>query len=246
VERLVPDLGPTTVAEQYSGLRLVELAPPDRPYVVTNFALTLDGRATIQGRSGPIGSATDTEVLHRLRTQIDAVMIGAGTLRAERYGRVVPDPELRGHRERAEGLAHDPLAVIVSNSLNIPWDAGLFTCGWGQVLILTASEVEPPETATPVRVERHERHVDLSKAMARLRAERGVRAVLCEGGPRLHANLLQAELIDEMFVTHAPKLALNEGPGLLENGLMERPTDLELVWLLNEDGELFARYRVRR
>jgi riboflavin-specific deaminase-like protein len=246
VERLVPDPGPTTVAEQYSGLGLVELAPPDRPYVVTNFALTLDGRATIQGRSGPIGSATDTEVLHRLRTQVDAVMVGAGTLRTERYGRVVPDPELRGHREREEGLAHDPLAVIISNSLELPWDAGLFTSGWGRVLIFTASDQEVPDTPTSVRVERHGGPVDLRRAAETLRAERGVRAVLCEGGPRLHANLVQAELVDELFVTHSPKLALNEGPGLLENGLMERPTELELVWLLDQEGELFGRYRVRR
>ncbi len=242
----MPDPAPTTVAEQYSGLGLGELAPPDRPYVVTNFALTLDGRATIQGRSGPIGSATDTEVLHWLRTQVDAVMIGAGTLRKERYGRVVPDPELRGHRERREGLAHDPLAVIVSNSLELPWDAALFTSGWGTVLIFTGSDGEVPDTATSVRVKRHSGRVDLRRALEAVRAERGVRAVLCEGGPRLHANLVQAELVDELFVTHSPKLALNEGPGLLENGLMERPTDLELVWLLNEDGELFTRYRVSR
>jgi riboflavin-specific deaminase-like protein len=245
LQRLLPDPGPTTPAEQYSGLRLVERAHPERPYLVTNFALTLDGRATIAGRSGPIGSAADTEVLHRLRTQVDAVLIGAGTLRVERYGRVVPDPELRGHRERAEGLGHDPLAVIVTDSLQLPWDAGLFTSGWGRVLILTSSDAEPPDTATTLRVERHEGRVDLPRAMATLRSERGVRAVLCEGGPRLHANLVQAELVDELFVTHAPKLALNEGPGLLENGLLERPTDLELVWLLEENGELFARYEVR-
>ena len=245
MQRLLPDPGPTTPAEQYSGLRLVERAHPERPYLVTNFALTLDGRATIAGRSGPIGSAADTEVLHRLRTQVDAVLIGAGTLRVERYGRVVPDPELRGHRERAEGLGHDPLAVIVTDSLQLPWDAGLFTSGWGRVLILTSSDAEPPDTATTLRVERHEGRVDLPRAMATLRSERGVRAVLCEGGPRLHANLVQAELVDELFVTHAPKLALNEGPGLLENGLLERPTDLELVWLLEENGELFARYEVR-
>lgn len=244
MRRLLPDPGETTPAEQYSGLELADHAHADRPYLVTNFALTLDGRATIEGRSGPIGSATDTEVLHRLRTQVDAVMIGAGTLRTERYGRVVPDPELRGHRERGEGLAHDPLAVIISNSLDLPWDAGLFKSGWGRVLIFTGSDVEVPDTATPVRVERHEGRVDLPRAMATLRAERGVRAVLCEGGPHLHAELAGQGLVDEMFVTLAPKLALNEGPGLLENGF-ERPIDLELVWLLDQDGELFARYRVR-
>ena len=112
---------------------------PDRPYLILNFATTLDGRAAIDGRSGPIGSATDTEMLQRLRTRVDAVMIGAGTMRAERYGRIVSDPDLRAYRE-GTGLAQDPLAVIISNRLELPWDAGLFTDGGGRVVIFTASE----------------------------------------------------------------------------------------------------------
>ena len=56
-----------------------------------NFAATVDGRATIGGVSGPIGSEADTAMLAGLRTRFDAVMIGAGTMRAERYGR--PSPE---------------------------------------------------------------------------------------------------------------------------------------------------------
>ena len=51
-----------------------------------NFAATVDGRATIGGVSGPIGSDADTAMLVGLRTRFDAVMIGAGTMRAERYG----------------------------------------------------------------------------------------------------------------------------------------------------------------
>ena len=78
-----------------------------------------------------------------------------------------------------------------------------------------------------------------------MRVERGVRALLCEGGPRLHAQLIDAGLVDELFVTHAPKLAGGDGPGLV-TGLAELERPLELAWLLEEDGELFARYRVIR
>lgn len=247
MRRLLPDPGATTVAEQYSHLRLVERAHPERPYLVTDFALTVDGRTQIDGRSGPIGGRTDSEVLHRLRTQVDAVMIGAGTLRVERYGRIVPDPALRGVRERGEGLASDPLAVIVTESLDLPWDAGLFSCGFGRVLIITSSESEIPATATTVRVDRHPGAIDLPRALASLRTERGVRAVLCEGGPHLHANLVRQGLVDELFVTRAPKLALNDSLGLLADGFGDRdPVELELVWLLEASGELFARYRLRR
>jgi riboflavin biosynthesis pyrimidine reductase len=179
-----------------------------------------------------------------LRTVAEAVMIGAGTMRAERYGRVVGDPMKRALRER-RGLPHDPLAVIVSGRLELPWDAELFTCGGGRVLIFTASEDDPPETATPVRVVRHEGSVDMTRAMAHLRRERGIRSLLCEGGPHLHADLLGAGLVDELFVTHGPKIAGGDGP-TMTSGLPEAPIPLELAWLLREGSELFARYRVSR
>jgi riboflavin-specific deaminase-like protein len=244
IRRLYPDPGPTAVVDEVHELDLISSAPTDRPYLVTNFALTVDGKATLQGRSGPIGSATDTEFLVCLRTRVDAVMIGAGTMRAERYGRPVADPGKRGRRER-RGLSQDPLLVIVSGRLDIPWDAPVFGDRGARVLIFTTSDAEPPETVAEVRVVRHEGAVDLREALVYLRRERGVRALLCEGGPRLHAQLIDAGLVDELFITRAPKLGGGDGPGLVAD-LPELERPLELVWLLDSDGELFARYRVPR
>ena len=241
VRRLLPDEADTTVAEQLAELDLKQLAHPDRPYLILNFATTLDGRAAISGRSGAIGSDTDTEMLQRLRTHVDAVMIGAGTMRAERYGRIVSNPDLRAYRERI-GLAHDPLGVIVSNRMELPWDAGLFTDGGGRVVIFTASEEEPPETATPVTVVRHPEGVELDRALAWLLTERGIKSVLCEGGPTLHGRLREGGLADELFLTIAPKLAGGEGPRILEGALPD-VDQVELAWLLESHGELFARYR---
>jgi riboflavin-specific deaminase-like protein len=241
LRRLLPDQADTTVAEQLASLELTELAPKDRPYVALNFATTLDGRAAISGRSGPIGSAADTEMLQRLRTRVDAVMIGAGTLRVERYGRMVPDPQYRAWRERV-GLAHDPLAVIVSNRFELPWDAPIFTDGGGRVVVFTASEAEAPTTDTQVNVVRHPDGVELDRALAYLREERGIRALLCEGGPTLHGRLREGDLADELFLTIAPKLAGGESPRILEGALPEIE-ELELAWLLEREGELFARYR---
>jgi riboflavin-specific deaminase-like protein len=241
VRRLLPDPGPTSIEQQLDGLDLAANAHDRRPYVVTNFAITLDGHATIHGRSGAIGSDADTRMLVGLRAKADAVMIGAGTLRVERYGRIVPDPDQRARRER-DGLPPDPLAVVVSGRLDLPWDAPLFTEGAGRVLIFTASETEAPETETTVEIVRHPGAVDLDAALTQLRTEQGIRALLCEGGPTVHAQLIEAGLIDELFVTHAPKLAGGEGPGLVA-GLPELERPLELAWLLEQDGELFARYR---
>jgi riboflavin-specific deaminase-like protein len=245
VRRLIPDCAETTVADEVARLDLVERALPDRPYVITNFALTLDGHATIAGRSGPIGSDADTAMLVGLRTRVDAVMIGAGTMRAERYGRVIADPGKRQLRER-HGLPHDPLMVIVSGRLDLPWDAPLFTVGDGRVLIATSSDQDPPETDTSVRILRQPDGVDLAALLSYLRKERGVRALLCEGGPRIHGQLVAQGLVDELFVTQAAKLGGGVGPGLVAE-LEERERPLEIGWVLSEPatGELFGRYLVK-
>ena len=242
VMRLVPDPGETTVAAQLDELALNELAHDDRPYLILNFAATADGRATIDGRSGPIGSRTDTEVLQRLRTRTDAVMIGAGTMRAERYGRMVSDPAFRAYRE-STGLEADPVAVLVSNRMDLPWDAGLFTDGGGEVVVFTTSDEDAPETATPVTVVRHPDSVDMEEAMSWLLRERNVKSVLCEGGPTLHGELQARGLADELFLTIAPKLAGREERSILSAPLPD-VIELELGWLLAAGSELFARYRV--
>jgi riboflavin-specific deaminase-like protein len=243
VRRLLPDPGPTSVDEQLDGYRPWEEERGERPFVAINFVATVDGRATIDGVSGPIGSEQDTRMLAGLRTRFDAVMIGAGTMRAERYGRLVSSQEKRERRERL-GLPHDPLMVIVSGRLDLPWDAPLFTEG-GRVLLFTAAaDAEPPPTEASVRVIRHEGSVDLAKALAQLRHERGIRALLCEGGPRLHAELQAAEAVDDLFLTTAPKLAGGGSPRIVE-GDLPGVADLELAWLLEDEGELFARYRRR-
>ncbi len=243
VRRLLPDHAETTVAEQLDGLDLREQASEDRPYVVLNFVASVDGRATVDGRSGALGSRTDLEMLQRLRTRVDAVMIGAGTMRAERYGRIVSDPDLGAYRE-STGLAQDPVAVLVSNSLDLPWDAGLFTDGGGEIVIFTSDGTEgAPETVTPVTVVEHEGAVDLDRALEWLVRERGVRSLLCEGGPVLHGELQARGLADELFLTLAPKLVGREERSILAAALPD-PLPLELVWLLDAGSELFTRYRV--
>jgi riboflavin biosynthesis pyrimidine reductase len=224
MRRLLPDPGSTSVSEQLETYRPWEEAGEERPLVGMNFVATVDGRATIEGRSGPIGSAADTEMLVGLRSRFEAVMIGAGTMRVERYG-----PMKR-------------LLVLVSGRLDLPWDAPLFAEEGGGVLIFTASETEPPATASTVEVVRHEGAVNLREALRYLRQERGIRALLSEGGPHLHEQLQADRLVDDLFLTIAPKLSGGQAPRIIEGPLPD-VIDLELAWLLEENGELFARYR---
>jgi riboflavin biosynthesis pyrimidine reductase len=135
------------------------------------------------------------------------------------------------------------LTVIVSGRLDLPWDASLFSDG-GRVLIFTASEAEPPQTPTPLQVVRHEGAVNLVEALRQLRLEHGIRALLCEGGPHLHEQLQADGLVDDLFLTVAPKLSGGDAPRIVE-GPLPGVTELELAWLLEDDSELFARYTRR-
>jgi riboflavin biosynthesis pyrimidine reductase len=135
----------------------------------------------------------------------------------------------------------EPLMVLISGRLDLPWDAPLFSEG-GEVLIFTASETEPPETASSVEVVRHDGAVNLTEAMRHLREEHGIRALLSEGGPHVHEQMQADALVDDLFLTISPKLSGGEALRILEGPLPEI-VDLELAWLLEEDGELFARYR---
>jgi riboflavin-specific deaminase-like protein len=239
--RLLPESGTTTVAEYAGGLEFSPTEGGDRPWVLCNFAMTADGRAAIDGRSGPIAGPADLELLLALRSRVDAVMIGAGTLRAERYGRIIRDPDVRDRRKR-DGLNDDPLAVVVSASLNIPWDIPLFSDGGGEVVIFTSADTEVPETATPVEVVRHEGEVDLAQALSYLRVDQGIENLLCEGGPRLHGDLWRADLVDELFLTIGPRLAGGDGPEIISGPLAD-PVDLRLTGLLSDsEGALMCRY----
>ena len=217
-------------------------APDDRPFVYLNMVTSADGRAAIEGRSHALGSDTDTLLLTELRALADAVLIGTGTLRAEGYGRIVGNAD-RVARRRAAGLPPTPAAVLLSRSLDLPWDAGLFAAPDQPVLVYTGSDAEPPGVAAPLEVVRLE-DPSPARALADLRA-RGVRALLCEGGPTLNRALLAAGVVDELFLTFSPLLAGNaDAPRIVEGEDLPGPLALQLAWVLRHGDELYLRYRL--
>ncbi len=245
LRRLLPEPGELTVVEAVAGLDLDARAPAERPYLVCNMVASVDGRAALQGRSGGLGNAADRELFHELRIAADAIMVGSGTLRTERYGRFVRDPQRRARREAA-GRAPDPIGCVVSRSLRLPIDIPLFADPDSTVVVYTSSELDLGPCAAPVLVVRvSEAELTLTSVLRRLRSDHGVRSVLCEGGPTILGALLAEGLVDELFLSLAPKLAGGghdlttvEGPGLAD------PLELELAWALESEGCLFLRYMI--
>lgn len=219
-------------------------APSDRPLVVANMVTTLDGRASIEGGSTGLGGPTDTELLLGLRTRFDAVLIGAGTLRAENYGPIIRNPETREKRAEA-GLEPSPLAVVMTRSGDLPFECGLFTEGIGRVVIVTDNGDDLPAVATPVEVVVPEGGSSVEAAIRHLHEE-GIRSVLCEGGPNVLGQLISAGLLDELFLTLSPTITGERDAPRVVEGMDAGPAEFDLVDLLTADGDVFTRYRPRR
>lgn len=229
-----------------SGLELESRAPEDRPYTIINFIASADGRAAFQGRSAPLGDSADRDVFHGLREQVDAVMAGTVTVGVERYGRVTRDPVRRERRAQA-GRTPEPLMCMITRSGRVPTEAPLFAEPEARVVVFGPAETEVEQTAARVElVTLDPGEMTLTTALRILRADFGVRSLLCEGGPTLFGALLEEGLVDELFLTLAPKLTgggtsptISAGPELNEL------VSLELVWALEHDSSLYLRYATR-
>jgi len=223
--------------------------PPARPRVLANMIATADGRATLGGRSGTLSGPADRALFHALRAPADGVLVGAGTVRMERYGRMLGDPELRALRER-HGLDPEPLACIVSGRLALGEEIPLLRDPAARVVVLTASEASLPELGAQIDYVRTPGgHLDLPSALDELASRFSLTSLTCEGGPHLARQMLGAGLLDELFLTVSPMLAGGEPSGgealrILAGIELDPPARLELIGVSRSASYLFLRYAV--
>ena len=196
---------------------------------MANMVTSVDGAFAAGGRSGGLSGPADREVFHLLRGLADVVLVAAGTARAERYRRPGADADTRADRA---GRGQEPLPrlAVVSRSARIPADQP-FLRGEGPDPLLLHPDDADVSDLPPGMVTRSAGRgsVDLRSALGLLH-EDGARSVLCEGGPRLLGQLVEADLLDELFVTVSPVLAGGDDLGLLRGApAMERRIRLHRV-----------------
>jgi riboflavin biosynthesis pyrimidine reductase len=252
-------------------------APPPGRHVRANMVASVDGGAWgPDHRSGTINDAADWRVFRVLRALADVVLVGAGTARAEGYTALdVP----RGLERLRAGRGPIELAVVTRSGrlpaslagrerppyvLTGAHGAGVAAASVPADRILVvgpdgaARHGEPPTPRAPAS------GPDLRAGLAAL-AERGLDRVLCEGGPRLLADLLALDLVDELCVTTTPVL-VGPGPGRIVGGpppaarelsadsapetpdgsaASAPPASARLTHLLRSDGTLAARWALR-
>ena len=243
LHRLVSEAEPTRAGELLSSLNLAGRAHVDRPYTIVNFVASADGRASFQGRSQDLSDPGDRQMFHGLREHVDAILVGTGTLRAERYGRLVRDPERR-RRRAASGLNPEPLAIVFTRSGQVPTDIPLFSAPEARVVVFTPAPLDTSDVAADIEsILLDPGELTLTTMMRRLRSGYDVRSVLCEGGPTLFGALLQEDLVDELFLTLAPKLTGGgSAPSITTAPALAELRPLTLVWVAELHSSLYLRY----
>jgi riboflavin-specific deaminase-like protein len=234
---------------------LVELyrypAPEGRGWVRSNFVMSLDGSVQgPDGRSGSINTESDHHVFALQRALADAVLVGANTVRSEGYRAIDLEPWQLKIREQ-EGLAPYPVLVIISASADLdPMIATPVEGVGGTVMIITTAG-KPPDDLERLRtagitVIEAERTLDLAQIVDQL-AGTGFQRLMCEGGPRLHNNLLAADLVDDVSLTLAPVVVGGQGLRSTSGAALPVPSSFRLHHVLYaDDGALFTNYRVVR
>lgn len=236
MHRLLPPAAPAPLDD--AGLA-AHYAYPDgltAPYVRVNFVSSVDGAASVDGRSGGLGSGADQRVFGLLRELAEVVLVGAGTVRAEDY---------RGARRPTRGRATPPPIAVVSGSAELNPKSRLFLDTAVAPIVLTlrtapaarlealadvGAEVVPLDRLTP----------DL--LLAEL-ARRGLQRVLCEGGPSLFGALHAADAVDELCLTVAPLLAGGTAGRIARGPAGAPPRPMQLVGALHAGDALLLRYR---
>jgi 5-amino-6-(5-phosphoribosylamino)uracil reductase len=229
--------------------------PSWRPFVTMNVAASVDGKiAPVDGGKINFGGAEDRMQMELLRAEADGVLIGGGTLLAEDPPLVIRDPSLCERRRSAKGRPH-PLNITVCSSL----PAGLARMSFFQhpeteKLVFTTRRTAPELMETAARFARVEvvlrdssGRVDVVEVLRRL-PPLGVRHLLLEGGGELNFSMLEAGLVDEVYITVCPFLfGGRTAPTPVDGAGFPRDRVRKLALKshrVGAHGELFLRYDV--
>jgi riboflavin-specific deaminase-like protein len=222
-----------------------------RPQVVMNMAMSADGKvSSISREPTSFTSREDKNFLVKLRSQCDALITAAGTVRIDRATMTVWDAHLRAERVRRRKPPH-PIRVVVSGSLSIDPSLPVFKKPVSP-LILVCCEIAPQsrrlkfsKLARVIVCGKNE--VNIPKLISILAKEYGVRNILTEGGPTLNDAFFRARCVNELYVTLCPKLVGGQAAPTLVEGLgipkLRQAVEAKLVSCRQGEEEWFLKYR---
>ena len=226
--------------------------PPDRPFVAINMVMSTDGRTVIDGSERGLGSPLDQRLMRELRVHFDVVLNGAATFRASGTSARLNDPKLEQWRTD-RGMPSSPVAAVLSRSGNLPPERRFFTDqSFSAVIYLSSAAPDHvrenlESRGRPVIVVPEGK--EAPAAIQHMTSALGASRVLVEGGAWLNGELIRHGMVDEYFLTLAPKItggdtahAAAHWPGAPTKSEIRQ---LQLLHALPADtSELFLRYRL--
>ncbi|MCX5895932.1 MAG: bifunctional diaminohydroxyphosphoribosylaminopyrimidine deaminase/5-amino-6-(5-phosphoribosylamino)uracil reductase RibD [Proteobacteria bacterium] len=188
------------------------------PFVFLKIAASLDGKiATSRGDSKWITGDISRRFVHRLRSEVDAVLVGIGTVLSD-------DPLLTSRQYK--GAHKNPCRVVVDSTLRIPLTSNLLNTAPEVKTIIATSQNAPQKRAEAVerrgaeilRISSTGSGVDLKKLVKLLWA-RGIASLLIEGGSEISASALHDGIVDKLLFFYAPKIIGNKNAFSMVGGI---------------------------
>lgn len=217
-------------------------AYPRDHWLRLNMVASADGAAWLDGHSEGLSGRADKRIFGLLRGLADVVLAGAATVRTEGYRAARPRESWRSLRE--DRPPAPPIAVL-TRRLDLDLGGPLFTETepYARTIVVTTEAAPADRRQAAARtadvIVAGDDRVDLGLAVDELR-KRGLGRILCEGGPRVNAQLAAAGLVDELALTVSPLLAGGDAARILDGAASHTP--LSLAQVLEEEGFLFCRY----
>jgi 2,5-diamino-6-(ribosylamino)-4(3H)-pyrimidinone 5'-phosphate reductase len=220
-----------------------------RPHIIFNMVSSVDGKATTNhGKMTGLGSRMDRKVMHRLRSQVDAVLVGGKTLRLDPF---IPTVSSELLPERLQNFATQPLGIVVSNSGDLPLDHRFWLAGRDlRVVFLGAGASLETEKVLAEKAQVFRLSPDVNNFVQILNllwCNLAVKSLMVEGGASINYEFISAGWGDELFLTLCPKLVGGVKNttiiGGKDYGMAELP-NLSLRSLYHHDNELFLRYKI--
>jgi 2,5-diamino-6-(ribosylamino)-4(3H)-pyrimidinone 5'-phosphate reductase len=214
----------------------------EKPYVILNSAMTLDGKMATRTGSSKISGKEDLIRVHELRKEVDAIMVGINTV-------LVDDPKLTVHKISSD-REDNPIRVVVDSKARTPESSRVLNSDATTLIAVT-------ESASPLKIEMlkkradvivcGQKQVDLEKLMDYL-FNMGIRTLMLEGGSTLNYSMLSRGLVSEIRVCIAPMIAGGKSAKTLADGdgvdNMEDAFKLEFKKSYNLGDDLIVEYKV--
>jgi 2,5-diamino-6-(ribosylamino)-4(3H)-pyrimidinone 5'-phosphate reductase len=223
----------------------------DRPFIFINSAISADGKLSTKERKQiRISGKLDFERMDDLRSQVDAVMVGIGTILSDDPSLTVKSPERKAAR-KAAGKSENPARIIVDSSARTPVNADIFKKGDG-IRIIAVSNAAPAENVDKLEkmalvIKTETNKVDLSELVGKLK-KMGINILMVEGGATLNWGMLSAGLVDEIYtfvgnliIGGATSPTFTDGEGFSETEVLE----LELLSLEKIENGVLLKWKVK-